>query len=183
MKLPLIALAVGITAWTATAAAQTAESFEQLRVLVQPGETVSIKDTTGAISHGRVAALSSTSLTLQGSTFTREFLEEQVLSIARRRQDPLGNGALVGLAVGGGLAIAAGGSTCNGDDWVNLCEGGTVLLLAGMWGGLGAAIGLGIDALIVREHPVYRAPVQELRISVQPIFSAGRRGVLVSLSH
>lgn len=182
MKFSSVALLVWMMAWPPVTAAQTAESFEQLQKLVRQGETVSVQDVAGRISQGRIVALSDTLLILRGATFTRDFPEDQVLAITQRRQDSLGNGALIGLAVGAGFAMATVVSSCGDDGWINLCEGSTALALAGIWGGLGAGIGAGVDAVIVHSRAVYRAPRRDGSFRILPIFSPNRAGVLVSMS-
>jgi len=161
---------------------QTAQSFEQLRILVKAGDVVSVTDAGGTTSTGQVVELSSSSLRLRMGSLTRELLQADVRKIDQRRRDSLGNGALIGFLVGGGVAATAVLASC-GDDrsFVNLCEGAVPLAVVGLWGGLGAGIGIGVDALIVRSQTIYRAPVLA-GIRISPLLSAGRRGVVVSLS-
>ena len=164
--------------------AQTAESFEQLRLLVKAGDVVSVTDTAGTTNTGEVVELSSSSLRLRVGTLTRELLQTDVRQIDQRRRDSLGNGALIGLLVGGGVAVTGVLASC-GDDrsFVNLCEGRTGLAIIGLWGGIGTGIGVGVDALIVRSHTIYRATsVVSSRFRVTPLLARGRRGVLVSVS-
>jgi hypothetical protein len=181
--LTVFALVLGFTVFPTThVVGQTAESFEQLRILVKAGNVVSVTDAAGMTSTGEVVELSNSSLRLRVGTLTRELLQADVLKIDQRRRDSLGNGALIGFLVGGGLAATAVLASCGNDrSYVNLCEGAVPLALIGMWGGLGA--GVGVDALIVHSQTIYRAaaPVSS-RVRVTPLLSAGRRGVLVSLS-
>jgi hypothetical protein len=51
------------------------------------------------------------------------------------------------------------------------------VLLAGM----GAAAGVGIDALITRRQVIYQKPAGETRVSVSPLFGHGRRGAVVTV--
>ena len=74
------------------------------------------------------------------------------------KPDPVGNGAAIGLAVGGGLAlVTAAGSDCNGCTMLDgLCAGVTgAVAVASV--GLGALIGWGLDAAIHRRQTVYVA--------------------------
>jgi hypothetical protein len=49
--------------------------------------------------------------------------------------------------------------------------------------GLGAATGLGIDALVIRRQTIYRpaTPTASLRLRVLPLLAANRKGVTVRL--
>ena len=91
------------------------------------------------------------------------------------RVDDLGNGALIGLAVGLGLfALDAAVSTGDG---ITLLPAGYIVFGA-LYGGLGAGAGAGIDALIGGNRNIYqRGP--STRISLAP--SAGRDGVRASI--
>jgi hypothetical protein len=59
-------LCILLFAGTATAAdaQEIAGSFDQLRVLVKPGDTVTLTDSTGNETRGKILTLSSTSLAL-----------------------------------------------------------------------------------------------------------------------
>lgn len=107
-----------------------------------------------------------------------------MLKVDQRRRDSLGNGALIGFLVGGGFAATGVLASC-GDEtgFLNFCSGGAALALVGIWGGLGAGVGIGIDALIVRSQTIYRVPTAvSSGVRITPLLSAGRRGVIVSLS-
>jgi hypothetical protein len=47
---------------------------------------------------------------------------------------------------------------------------------------MGAAAGMGIDALIARRQVIYRKPTGENRVSVSPLFGHGRRGAAVTMT-
>src|SRR5262245_18422832 len=100
----------------AQASAQdVARSFEQLQVLVQPGDTVTVRDAQGAEKKGRITSLTDAALTVAQGDGTRAFHEADVATIDQRRGDPLKNGALWGLGVGMGLAGLGIAGVC-GDD-------------------------------------------------------------------
>ena len=90
----------------------------------------------------------------------------------RSRGDSLVNGAIIGGVVGGGLALV---------DFVRDTSepgsNGTTVILAV---GLGAAIGAGIDALMVRNRGVQRQP-RRRRIAISPLMAKGRRGALMTV--
>jgi hypothetical protein len=100
--LPLIALTA-----SPAAAQELAGSFDQLRVLLKPGDTIRVTDGAGQEARGTIAALTSTSPELLVGGNRRNFLESDVRTIRHRRSDPLGNGAwpfsMVVLAPASGL--------------------------------------------------------------------------------
>ncbi len=121
-----------------------AGSFEQLRLLVRAGETVTVRDRAGNDTRGRISSLSPERLLLESGSQSREFRETDVSTIRARRSDSLSNGALWGLGVGGGIGILGVVGACNGDE---SC-GGWAALAGLLYGGLGAGIGVGVDAAI-----------------------------------
>lgn len=90
-----------------------------------------------------------------------------------RRSDPLLNGALIGAAV----AIGAGLSFCTlTEPWENCRDDvGPMLRI----GALGAAIGIGIDALIEERNPGYRPATAQMRVAPLLGRGAGGLGVMV----
>jgi hypothetical protein len=84
-------------------AQELAGSFDQLRVLVKPGDTVRVTDSRGQEVRGSIANLSPSSLALQAGEGRRTFLETDIAAIHQRRNDSLANGAKWGFAVGAGL--------------------------------------------------------------------------------
>lgn len=91
-------------------AQDVATSFEQLRALVKPGDTVYVTDASGRRTKGKLGELSAASLELlvrqtqsDGSEKwvpKARLSEGEVRQITRERHDSLWNGALIGLAVG-----------------------------------------------------------------------------------
>jgi len=77
----------------------------------QGGDTVYVADASGHEIKGKLAALSTATLTLQGGT---TFLEHDVTQIRVERQAPPWRGALIGLAAVGGPWLAACAAD---DDW------------------------------------------------------------------
>src|SRR5688500_11869267 len=108
MMLALIGLNPGVMAGEQSPAAR-ATSFDQLSVLVRPGDTVTVTPDSGTPFSGKISSLSSSGLTLLVGKELRAVQENDVATIRhRRRQDSLSNGALWGLGAG----AAAGFSTC-----------------------------------------------------------------------
>lgn len=77
--------------------------------------------------------------------------------IRQRRGDSLDNGALIGLATPAGVAMIAVGISAarshSGD-----AEAGWVALGTLLYGGIGAGIGVGVDALIARQRVIFERP-------------------------
>ncbi len=93
---------------TATAEAQgIANSFTELRLLVRPGDTVSVTNTTGGEVTGKIAELSPSALALMVEGHRQDLREVDVTAIRQRRSDSLQNGAFIGLCIGAGYGGAA----------------------------------------------------------------------------
>jgi hypothetical protein len=174
----LIALCC-VTALAADARAQgIASSFTELRLLVRPGDRISVTASDGAELTGRLARLSPSALTLTVGGRTRDFQEADVTTIQQRRPDSLGNGALIGMGVGGGLVFVAGAVSGGFES----DEAGWLVLGTLAWAGVGSAIGVGIDALITSPTVIYERPARQgARLRVSPILTRARRGVRASI--
>ena len=159
-----------------------ARSFEELVGRVHPGDTVSVIDTTSTEVSGRIERVSDGSLALLTDDGLREWSEVDVRTIRQRRGDSLKNGALIGLGVGGALGILVVG-TCLSSGAPAGCGGGGGTLAAAVAfnAGLYAAIGVGIDALIRTRHVIYDS-AGSADVSLSPLVTRTRRGVLMSLS-
>ena len=92
-----------IVASAAPAAAQTASSFEQLAVLVESGDRITVTDSAGRERTGRIIDLTPTALGLLTDGARHDFREAHVDTISQVRQDTLRNGAWFGLAVGAAI--------------------------------------------------------------------------------
>ena len=125
-----------------------ATSFDQLSVLVRPGDKVTVTPTTGSPFSGRIASLSGSGLKLRVGKELRELQELDVATVRHRRPDSLRNGALWGLGIGAATGMVACGR----------CHVGPGLVVAGLYGGIGAGIGVGIDALDRRQAGGLQAP-------------------------
>jgi hypothetical protein len=169
-------LSAAMVAAAANAGAQgIASNFTELRLLVRPGDRITVTGSNGAIT-GTLARLSSSVLVLDAGRQTVELRESDVTAIRQRRSDSLQNGALIGLGVGAGLFLAA---VAGADD---LDLSGWAAIGALECAGLGAGIGAGVDALITRRQVIYeRASGQEARVSVSLVATPGRRGVRASI--
>ena len=159
-------------------AQELAGSFEQLRVLVKPGDTVSVLDRAGQEVRGTISELSSSALALTVAGNRRRFLEGDIDAIRKRGPDSLANGARWGLAAGAGLGLLAGISLAAEYD-----EGGGayIPLLALTYGAMGAGAGAGIDALVSSDRVIFARRDTVSKLTVGPMLRRGRTGFLASL--
>jgi hypothetical protein len=170
-----------LTSMTQAAGAQgIAGSFEQLKVLVRPGETVTVTETTGQETTGKIADLSSSTLALLAGGTRRELSESDVRTIQQRHNDSLANGALYGLAIGAvaSAALIIAVSAVDSEE----VDAGLAALAIGAYGGIGAGIGVGVDALIRKRHVIYqRQSLPGVQVGIAPWLTSQRKGVLVTL--
>ena len=178
-------LALALVTMLATAAhaeAQTAASFDELPLVLRPGDRVTVTDDSGRNLRGQIIDLSPSTLSLEARGARLDLRAADVSFIRQRRPDPLRNGALIGLGVGAvpaALLAMAGYSLAYNEGG---SPGGAAAYLAGLSLGLATVIGVGVDALIQRSHVIY-GPTGEAqrRLTVSPLLSGHRRGVAVSL--
>ena len=188
----LVAVPALLLAVPLQVSAQTvATSFEELRALVKPGDTIYVTDASGRRTKGRLGELSASSLELlvrKTGPDGRETVvpqarlsERDVRQIVLQRRDPLWKGTVIGLGLGAIPGAVAGLSGCaqyNG----HACVTGPIFG-ALMIGGIGAGVGALIDALITERTTVYyQAPGQRSsRVQVSPRFSKSGAGVQMSV--
>jgi hypothetical protein len=149
-----------------------ATSFDQLRVLAASGQRVSVTDSSGARFVGTIADLSASTLSLKVGRELRHLSENDIATIRQRRDDSLGNGALWGLGAG----MTVGMVTCG------RCHIGPGLMIGALFGGAGAGIGVGLDALVRGEMVIYRGRgASAARVSIAPRLAPSHKALSVSL--
>ena len=167
-----------LLAFALAAAQEPVREFSQLDTRLKPGDKVWVTDAQGREIKGRIVALGADVLTLDAGG-SKSFSAGDVRLVMERRHDSLASGALIGLGVGGlgtGIACAASGDEGQ-DQWC--------LAAAIVYGGLGAAIGVGIDAMIPGKKLVaYRAPgapsAASARLSIAPVITPRAKGLAVA---
>ena len=149
-----------------------ARSFEQLGVLVSPGQKISVTDVEGRRYSGTIAGLSSSSLSVMVGNELRQLRESDIAALRQRRSDSLGNGALWGLAAG----VTVGMVQCG------RCHVGPGLAIGALYGGAGASIGVALDALVKSDLVVYQnRGSAATRVSVVPQLAPSHQGVALSI--
>ena len=160
-----------------TGAQELAGTFEQLRVLVKTGDTLTVTDSAGQPVQGKLAKLSASSLVLNVSGTDREFHSSDVNTIEKRGPDSLKNGALIGMGIAGGLAAALSLAAIGESD----ADAGLLVFATLAYSGIGAGIGVGIDALVEGRRVIYASSgAPTTRLTVAPLLASRRKGVLVS---
>ena len=156
---------------------QVSRSAEGLAYRMRFGDTISLRTPTGGTITGRVEDFDGDELRVDGKTFSLS--RGEVRQIDVRVDDPVSNGALIGAGIGTGVVLA----TCvavSGDG--NSCAE-FALFLGGLYAGAGAGLGTLVDALHRGREVVYVAPsaASERKLTVVPLFTRDKKGVLVSL--
>jgi hypothetical protein len=146
-------------------------------MLVKPDDTIVVIDPSGNRTTGRVGALSSSSLRLVVNGAPREFQPSGILEIRQRRADSLANGAIIGAIAGAGFGMLGAIIVC-----LEETCGAWPVAIVGAYAAMGTGFGVGIDALIIRQKTIYRAPPRSAlsQFHFTPILSTGRKGVSLS---
>ena len=169
-----LALLLLIAASGAPADAQTASSFEQLALLVEAGDRITVTDSAGRERTGRVVDLSPSALGLVIDGARRDFREAQVHMIRQWRPDSLENGAWLGFAVG-----AAVGATAFLPKYD--IAGRCAAMFLGLYAAAGTGIGAGLDALVPSRQVIYQPARTARRLTVAPLVARNRRGLAVTV--
>jgi hypothetical protein len=157
---------------------------EEIRGLVAVGQNVWITDDQGRHVEGRIGTFGLDRLTVVSGRDSTELPYGSILRIDSPK-DGLGNGALRGLGIGAGVGlawiIAEDSRECDPAEFFQCGDvmAAAYVVIPLMTGGIGAAIGVLIDAATRREQNIYqRGP----RVGVIPTLDRGRTGAAVALS-
>jgi hypothetical protein len=186
-------LSIAITAFAASvAAAQTptaapvapatqstlaAPSFARLL----EGKDVWITKADGLRRRGVVSSLSPDGIVLTGGGSATTILFDEIVKV-EKTSHRLRKGTLIGLASGAGFGLVLGAVLCAEDG----CDPAVHLAFGGLYGGLGAAAGVGIGALVnvLNRHGdvLYAARPRTTTMALSPILSRTHKSVAFSLS-
>ena len=160
-------------------AQEPVKAFDQLNTRLRVGDKVLVTDARGEEHKGKILELSTSALALDSGR-VRTLSASEVRVIQEWQRDSLKNGALIGLATGAGLALTGIVWICHYEE----CEwNASAAVAVGVYAGIGAAIGTGIDALIPgRKRVVYRAGEASARVSLTPVITPNRKAVALSFS-
>jgi hypothetical protein len=159
-----VLMILALLAPNAAFAQEPATSLDQLRLLLEKGDKITVIDSSGRNFKGIVEKIAPDALDLKVEGKIQSFNENNLRRITRRKQDSALNGTLIGAAVGFGatLPIALGFS---GYD-----EKGAAVAAAGIWGLIGAGIGALVDVSVQENQMVYFHPKGSISWSISPIF-------------
>jgi hypothetical protein len=169
-----LGMIVALVLVTSIASAQTADD---LRGRLKVGQKVSVTDDQGRELKGSITILTADTLTITSGRDRTDVPYARVVRVDRK--DGLKNGALIGLGTGAVLGVLAIIPDCDPQEF--LCgDPGAGNYLAGalVVGGLGAAIGTGLDALIGGDQNIYR---RGLTITASPTIGPHRAGASLAI--
>jgi hypothetical protein len=148
-----VTLAAVITAMAAAPAVaqEKATTLDQLRVLVSRGDRIKVTDADGHELKGRLEGLSGSELALRVGDSERRLKESEIRTIRVRKDDSLADGAWWGFATGGALGLLVGLSI------YREVGAGVVPLVTGLYGGIFAGIGVGLDAMVTHDRTIYNS--------------------------
>ena len=169
-------------AWSPTFA-QT--DGDRIRASVRNGQTVKVIDDQGQEFQGAISNMTTDGLIITSGGRVADLRYDQIVRIDHPN-DTLKNGALIGLATGAALAVVAG-LTASDPEGCEAVPGfgcgepttGGIVAAALLLGGLGTAVGVGIDALIHRNPEIYRRGAP--RVVLSSVLGRGIGAAFVSV--
>ena len=165
----------------APGAAFSQTDADEIRRLVKEGQKIVILDDQGRKLTGRIGELRSDALMLVTGPDRNEVAYTRILRIDRPH-DGLADGALIGLGTGAALGLVGALAAAMDDSGWGSPDPGDVARTAPLvLGGIGAVIGLGLDAAIRREPNLYQRQ-GAARISLSPMVGRNRHAVAISVS-
>ena len=170
----------------ATQPATPESDAEAIRRRVKEGQQVRITVDEGGEWHGRIQVLARDTLTLVSKDRQQKDVPYGNILRIDRPHDSLANGALIGLAAGAGVGFFAvmseETSECQPEGFFSCGDptAGEYFVASAVFGGIGAAVGVAIDALIRRDPNLYRRGGGG-RVTLAPAIKHGVRGFSMSV--
>jgi hypothetical protein len=156
-------------------AQELSRDWSQLRV--NPGDVLTVTNTSGQRVQGRLTQLDNAGIVIELRDKQQRQFDAQTVSLIEKR-DSKKNGAIIGFVTGGILGGLAGAALMSTPDDSSASFGGAVV--GGLiYGGIGAAIGTGIDALIKGRQAIYAK--SKATVSVAPVIGRDRKGIVFTL--
>ena len=163
----------------AAASAQT--DAAEIRRRVEDGQKIVIVDDQGRELKGRIAGLRADALTLLVARHRTDVPYDRIVRIDRPR-DGVWEGALIGLGIGAGLGLIGALAAATDDSgWGSPNPADVARIAPLVFGGIGAGIGLGLDAAIRHETNLYQRQ-GATRISLSPALGRSRGSVAILVS-
>lgn len=159
---------------------QVATTLDQLQVLIRPGDEIRVTERDGHSLQARVENITADTLTIRAHGAEQVLRPDDIRLIRQSREDTLSDGAKRGFIAGAALGVLAGLAFAGENP---KAAGVFIPIAAATYGGIGAAIGVGIDAMVKTDTVIYDAsPRHAARpFSVAPVVARGRKGVEVSV--
>lgn len=151
---------------------------------MKPGDKIDVLGTDGVLIKGKIESLTPSSLRLTTKNGFHDFAQKDALEIRQKRGDSLANGAWIGALAGGGLMGASAIALCGGGGLDCDSGGAEIAAIIVVYTGIGAAIGVGIDAMFNHRQTIYKQPAQTAfrNLVVAPLLTSGRKGAVVRFS-
>lgn len=128
---------------------------DEIRRCVRQDQKIVVTDNQGRRLTGRVGELKADALILNVRGDRADIPYGRIVRIDRP-EDRLWDGALAGLAVGAGLGLLGAATSSDSEGFGGPDPGVVAVVGTVILGGIGAAIGVAVDALIRREPTLYR---------------------------
>jgi hypothetical protein len=163
-----------------------AQEDERIRGSVKDGQRVVVIDDQGRELAGKIDRVGADSLRLLVRDQPTDVRLADIVRIDRP-PDTLANGAGIGFGVGAVLGLTAlaleDARACDPGVWFDCSDPSiaSYVLVPLVTGGLGTAIGVGIDALVRRDRTIYQRG-RTVRTTVVPAIGHGMRGVVLAVS-
>jgi hypothetical protein len=149
-----------------------------LHFLVAPGDRVTVVDTAGTQTKGRISELDGSTLSIESGDGERRFRVDDVVVIRQRKQDSVRNGVISGAAIGAGLGAIAELSCGARDEYCGYT--GVATIGSAIWG---TFVGVTADLLHSTPRDVFRRgpdPASRL-LTVAPLVARRGAGAQVAL--